>query len=97
MGYFVPETLDLEQLVYDPSQLPEWFEFVFKKEYEKQKKSLDALCKKAYKMQSLSDVFHLLYYSGSSQLIKINPVIPSLSLTILNSLTQGKNIFKHYG
>ena len=47
MGYFIPFSLNLDELVYDPSKLPEWFEFVFKKEYEKQKKNLDGLCKKA--------------------------------------------------
>jgi hypothetical protein len=53
MGYFVPDSVDINSLVYDATQLPEWFEFVFNKEYEKQKKNLDSLCKKSYKMQSL--------------------------------------------
>lgn len=56
MGYFVPTTLNLDQLVYDPSKLPDWFEFVFNKEFEKQKKNLDALCKKTYKVHSLPEV-----------------------------------------
>ena len=33
MGFFVPSTLNLDELVYDSSQLPEWFEFVFNKEF----------------------------------------------------------------
>lgn len=61
MGYFVPTTLNLDQLVYDSSKLPDWFEFVFNKEYEKQKKNLDSMCKKTYKMQALPEVTITIY------------------------------------
>ena len=52
----VPEDFEIEELVYDKSQLPEWFEYVFKKEYGKEKKNLDVTAKKMYKLHGLRDV-----------------------------------------
>lgn len=31
MDFFIPSSVNVEDLVYDSSQLPEWFDFVFKK------------------------------------------------------------------
>jgi hypothetical protein len=40
--------------------MPEWFTYVFQTEYQKQKKNLDALSKKIFKMQNLSIVINYL-------------------------------------
>ena len=52
----IPEDFEIEELVYDKSQLPEWFEYVFKKEYGKEKKNFDVTAKKMYKLHGLRDV-----------------------------------------
>ena len=55
-GFLVPSDFYIEELVYDKAQLPEWFEYVFKKEYEKEKKNFDIIAKKMYKLHGLRDV-----------------------------------------
>lgn len=42
--------------MYDKSQLPDWFEYVFKKEYGKEKKNFDITAKKMYKLHGLREV-----------------------------------------
>jgi hypothetical protein len=54
-GYLVPGFLDWERLT-ERTELPEWTQVVFEKEFEKQKKALDVMAKKTYSAHSLTEV-----------------------------------------
>ena len=52
----IPEDLNVRDLLYEREDLPEWFEFVFQKEFLKQKRNFDVVAKKTYKMHGLREV-----------------------------------------
>lgn len=47
---------DINKLLYSSITLPDWFDHVFSKEYEKEKINLETIANKMYKLHGLSEV-----------------------------------------
>ncbi len=56
----IPEEIYIKDLLYEREGLPDWFQFVFQKQFLKQKKNFDVVAKKTYKIHGLRQVTNAL-------------------------------------